>query len=796
MPERVEEIAHCDGCGNAMNIAHVGPFANVACPVCGKHTRVKREFGPYTLLRRHAIGGMSVVFVAQDNALGREVAVKILNENYSADARRIQAFEEEARVTASFSHPHVVRVFTTGRAFDRYYIAMELVVGGHFEAKIEERGTIPEREMLPLAIQVAEGLKAAHAAGLIHRDIKPGNILLDGEGNAKIVDFGLALLLDKGGTAQAKEIWATPYYVPPETIEGHPEDFRSDMYAFGATLYHALAGKPPCNEESMATNLLRQAKRKVVPLRTAAAWITPRTCAVVDRAMAYDPKERFRSYDELISYLNDARKHLRNGTPTPRPEAVLSKRRLQAKRRTERLLIGAGVAAVVAAVAGSAWWLKDGSAPPPAPPGSQPVAGIPAGPNPGNLGDPAAATRIGNLYREARAAVEAGEYESARARFTALREDSAVQEPTRSWAAVEAVLMPLLDGRPAAAREEAKRAAAHLAAAPLEEPVMKNLLLTRLNELGQLSAIPATAEQLRGNSAVRIITWMLAGLKNWEQGLLPVAVEFFQAVAAATPGQQDAWVAGYQKLAGDYLSDFKALTSPVFAVVPKDQAACDQALRDLDAILPALRTRGRAFFNVQAWKFDLERLSRRVAAAATPVTQPPPNLATVLGELARHGGQCDFSAAAAYLRSLPADPPGATRKSLLALTDSAAIFMSDLGMDLKRGEVAVAGRLRSGKAFTKVAATDLAGHLLVTFNGPSRECAWAEIAPDSVIEIYRVVIRNEQDETKKLRRHETAIAFEWLAGDRAAAVAKAAQLAKNNPAFKNRWDTIAEGLPK
>ena len=264
-----------------MNVAPVGPFSNVACPYCGKHTRVKREFGPYTLLRRHAIGGMSVVFVAQDNTLNREVAVKILNENYSADTRRIDAFEEEARVTCSFSHPHVVRVFTTGRAFDRYYIAMELVVGGHFEHQIEERGTIPEREMLPLAIQVAEGLKAALGAGLIHRDIKPGNILLDAQGNAKIVDFGLALLLGKGGTAQAKEIWATPYYVPPETIEGHPEDFRSDMYAFGATLYHALAGKPPCNEESMATNLLREAKRQVIPLHTAAPWVTPRTCAVV-----------------------------------------------------------------------------------------------------------------------------------------------------------------------------------------------------------------------------------------------------------------------------------------------------------------------------------------------------------------------------------------------------------------------------------------------------------------------------------------------------------------------------------
>lgn len=792
MPESAEEIAYCHACGSAMNVAPVGPFSNVACPHCGKHTRVKREFGPYTLLRRHAIGGMSVVFVAQDNTLNREVAVKILNENYSADTRRIDAFEEEARVTCSFSHPHVVRVFTTGRAFDRYYIAMELVVGGHFEHQIEERGTIPEREMLPLAIQVTEGLKAALKAGLIHRDIKPGNILLDAQGNAKIVDFGLALLLGKGGTAQAKEIWATPYYVPPETIEGYPEDFRSDMYAFGATLYHALAGKPPCNEESMATNLLREAKRKVIPLQTAAPWVTPRTCAVVSRAMAYDPARRFASYDELISYLNDALKHLRTQPTVLRPEAGTSKRRQQAKLRTERLLIGAGVTAVIAAIAGSIWWLASVPATPPAKPSPQPVAGSPTGTNSGSANDPGATTRITDLYRQARAAVATGDYETARARFVSLREDPGVREPTRTWAAVEAVAMPMLDGKPAVARVEASKAAAHVATAPLDDSAMKKLLLAGFEKFVQLPAIPATADQLSGSSATRIMNWMLAGLKNWEQGQLSAATEFFQAVVAAKPAQQDAWVSDYQKLATDYLADFKTLSAPVFAAPPKGSTAREQAIRELAAILPALKTRGRARFNVLAWKLDLEKLAR----LPVPQDLKPPDLATVLGTLAQHSAQCDFAAASAYLDKLPADPAGATRKSLRALTDSAAVFLSDLGMDLKRGEIPVVGRLRTGEAITKVATTEVAGKLLVTFNGRSRECGWAQLEPASVIEIYRVVIKSESDEAKKLRRHETAIAFEWLTGDRAAAAAKAGLIGKNNPDFKNRWDTIAEGLPK
>ena len=177
-PAHPETIALCHACGNQMDVSAVAPFANVECPACGQQTRVKRKFGPYTLVRRHAVGGMSMVFAAQDHTLNREVAVKILSEEFSGNERRITAFEEEARITASFNHPNVVRVLRTGRAFGRFYIAMEFVPGGHFEHQIRERGKIPEVEVLPVAIEVAKGLKAAHAAGLIHRDVKPGNILV------------------------------------------------------------------------------------------------------------------------------------------------------------------------------------------------------------------------------------------------------------------------------------------------------------------------------------------------------------------------------------------------------------------------------------------------------------------------------------------------------------------------------------------------------------------------------------------------------------------------------------------
>ena len=396
-----------------MNIASHPPYSRVVCPSCHTENRVKKQFGPYVLNRRHAIGGMSSVFIATDSTLDREVALKILSEEFSSDEKRITAFENEARLTASFSHPNVVRVFTTGKAFGRLYIAMEFVPGGHFEHHIRERGRIPEAEALPLAIQVAEGLKGAQAAGLIHRDVKPGNILLDSGGNAKLVDFGLALVT-QGGKAKAEEIWATPYYVPPEAIEGGVEDFRADIYAFGATFYHALAGKPPCNEESMATDVLREAKRRIVPLKRAAPDLSQETCAVIDRAMAFDPVNRFSSYDQMIGALHTALKAA-NGELVRDVEGITkSQRRLELRKKKQQNTFFAGIAIVLlVAVVGAIVVMNSGGSSSHKP---KPIV-IPVDPTPGGGED--TAHRIAEKYRAARKAMESGDLRVAETRFAA-----------------------------------------------------------------------------------------------------------------------------------------------------------------------------------------------------------------------------------------------------------------------------------------------------------------------------------------------------------------------------------------
>jgi tRNA A-37 threonylcarbamoyl transferase component Bud32 len=775
-----------------LNITELAPFAKIACPQCGAAMRVKCEFGPYTLVRRHAAGGMSMVFAAQDQTLGREVALKILSEEFSANGMRIAAFEEEARITASISHPNVVKVFTTGRAFGRFYIAMEMVPGGHFEQRIREAGKIPEAEVLPLAIEVAQGLKAAHAAGLIHRDVKPGNILLDAEGHAKLVDFGLALVTHDG-KAKAAELWATPYYVPPETVEGHAEDFRSDIYAFGATLYHALSGQPSCGEQTMATDVLREAKKKVRPLETVDSSISTETCRIVGRAMAYAPEARYGSYDEMIADLTAALGHLAAG----RAESAGSAR----QRRGRRRLLACAVACVALLAAGALylWQTKrrekqtlSAIAPPVV--AAQPAAG---------MVDHSA--EIARRFRTAREAVDARNFELAGQEFAALRQNPAVQEPTRSWAAVEAVLAAYLDGRPQDARRQADAAMKHLQSLPA-----RHLLGGKewRGLLAGLDSLEPLACPKPDSNASRVIAGMLAGLKNWEQGLLDPAAACFESVVSAKLTSQEQWAGVYQKLAADYLVDHQLLAGPLFAEEPADKAGCEALIARLDEALATLKTGGRARFNTLAWRADLMRRAKllesapaakpappEVPAPQEPATPSAPAREEALARLAEFSREWRFQEAAAYLKQLPADPPGVSRSALLAIAESAEAFLSATGRDLAKEPFTGELPLANGETVARVAIGASGDIVATSANGDPRPCSWSDFAPDSLIAIHRVLVKDLTSETERLRRHEWAIAFDWLVGNRERALSAAARLSQSSPAFKERWEFIAAGLP-
>jgi serine/threonine protein kinase len=777
MSEVPETIVPCAGCGVPLDVTEHAPFTNVVCPQCGEETRVKRDFGPYTLVRRHAAGGMSMVFAAHDRTLDREVALKILSEDYSADERRIEAFEREARITASFSHPNVVRVFTTGRAFGRFYIAMEMVSGGHLENLIRERGKIPELEMLPLAIEVAQGLKAAQAAGLIHRDVKPGNILLDAAGHAKLVDFGLALVT-QGGKARATEIWATPYYVPPETVEGRTEDFRSDIYAFGATLYHALSGKPPCGEESMATDLLREAKKKVQPLAVADSSISSATCRLVDHAMAYDPAGRFSSHDELISALTKALDLLKSG----RADSPDIKKPI---RRKWIMPVGGGV--VLICGASLALWLFNRPKPQAISINPPRAATQPAAENVNH------AAEIARSYRAARTAADAGDFQTAEREFGALHDNPRTQEPTRSWAGVEAVLAAYLDARPEDAMRRASIVREHLRTLPPSNTLAGEewqKLLEGVEDFKPLAApdIPSPVS--------RLAAAMLAGIKDWDQGLLDHAAACFEKVSSVQLPPDDAWAAIYQKIAADHSHDYRILSGELFSAEPSDRTGCQKAIAQLDEAMAALKTKGRARFNVRAWQLDLKRRVILPAGGGSKHPAGETSAETMLVKLADYSADRRFGEYASWLKQLPDETPGVTRQALLTLAEAASAFLTDISEDLSREPFDGKLSLDDGGKVTRVSMGTDGSVTAIPESGGTRLCALKDFPADTLITMHRELMANPPSEIERLRRHECVIAFDWLAGNRKRALDEADRLSEASPVFKKRWDALSAGLPR
>jgi serine/threonine protein kinase len=789
-----EEVAYCHVCKAAMDVSAVEPFTNVQCPSCGEATRVKREFGPYTLSRRHAIGGMSLVFVAEDATLGREVIVKILNKEYSADEKRIAAFEEEARITASISHPNVVRVFTTGRAFDRFYIAMEFVTGGHFEQHIADRGTIPETEALELALHVVSGLKAAKASGLIHRDVKPGNILLDSNGSAKLVDFGLALVT-KGGKATASEIWATPYYVPPETIEGAEEDFRSDIYAFGATMYHALAGKPPCDEESMDTKRLRAAKQQIQPLHRVAGWLHPETCAVIDRCMAYAPDDRFRSYDSLSASLRSALQIAGSGVPPP-PKTTLQSMSSAPRRAGsslgQKLALASAILVVLVSIAFSAKMVLEGSKRPADPGGGQTGGATGGGTSGGGNYQPteSGSLKVAKLYAAASEAVADGRFDEARSNFGLVRDHPEVLEPTGSWAAVEAVMAALLEGDSDAARSEMGKVRKHIDGAGGLSAKLRKQIAETMAQLGGLESIPFPKDPPKSSNESMLVS-MLCGLKNWDQGQIDQALPFFKEVASQRPSESRGWLTPYITWAQSYLNDAKRLKDAEPGSFDVDEAIARGLADELEGVYNQLETRGRARFNVRCWQMALERKAKVSAENPRPVAPNESENGEPAGLIASLKA-CRFAESAGMIRDWkPSDEEEAARRdAYLQLVQASQAFLADLGESAQELSPEVPIKSRNGRTFTKVASGD-AHHLEVQANEAEPvKLRWPEIEPESLIALHRAVTKGGGQDLDSLRRHEHAVAFDFIAGNRQRAIEAAARLSEVSELFDRRWKSL------
>ena len=258
----------------------------------------------YELEELVGTGGMSSVYRAHDRLLERKVALKVLHSQYTDDEEYVERFRREARAVASLSHPNIATVIDRGEHEGRQFIVFEYVDGGSLKQLIERRGAAPVATALELAMQIARGLSFAHQQGLIHRDVKPQNVLMNGDGQAKVTDFGIARSLDvKQGMTQTGTVLGTSDYIAPEQAQGQRVDEHTDVYSLGVVLYEMLLNEVPFPGESFVAIAMRHINEEPPSIREKRPDVPLRVEAAVHRAMAKDPEARFQTMGDFCREL-------------------------------------------------------------------------------------------------------------------------------------------------------------------------------------------------------------------------------------------------------------------------------------------------------------------------------------------------------------------------------------------------------------------------------------------------------------------------------------------------------------
>ncbi|QEH31778.1 Serine/threonine-protein kinase PknB [Aquisphaera giovannonii] len=277
-------------------------------------------------------GGMSVVLKALDPALGRVVAIKVMTASLASCGAARRRFFREAKAAAAVVHEHVVGIFAVDEAAGLPFLVMEYVPGRSLQDRLDALGPLPVTEVLRIGMQTASGLAAAHAQGLVHRDVKPANILLeDGVERARLTDFGLARAAADAAMTRSGVVAGTPHYMAPEQARGETADPRADLYGLGSTLYATLAGFPPFRAESPLAVLRRVCDDEPRPLRGINAEVPDWLEAIIAKLMAKDPGRRHQSAAEVADLLAACLAHVQQPLASPLPDAL--RRRPDRRRR-------------------------------------------------------------------------------------------------------------------------------------------------------------------------------------------------------------------------------------------------------------------------------------------------------------------------------------------------------------------------------------------------------------------------------------------------------------------------------
>ncbi|WP_417849937.1 serine/threonine protein kinase [Thalassoglobus sp.] len=262
--------------------------------------------GDFRLIRKLGKGGMAEVWLAEQESLKRNVALKLLRPTLTEDHTYVARFQTEAKAAAGLNHPNIVQVYTVGERNGQYFIAQEYVQGQTLKSFIQKKGALEVNVALAIMRQVASALQVANERGIVHRDIKPENIMLNRKGEAKVADFGLAQL--QGGEqnlTQEGVTMGTPLYMSPEQVNGKKLDQRSDIYSFGITCYHMLAGRPPFEGENAVSVAVKHLHEPPKPLQEIRSDLPVALCKVIARMTSKKPEDR---YDSAQAVLLDVRK--------------------------------------------------------------------------------------------------------------------------------------------------------------------------------------------------------------------------------------------------------------------------------------------------------------------------------------------------------------------------------------------------------------------------------------------------------------------------------------------------------
>lgn len=784
-------VSVCPVCQNPIDVSALEPFSKVACPHCGQLVRVRRNFDHFKIIKQIGEGGMSRVFEAEDETLGRRVALKILNRQFSRDEVRVESFKREALLTAKISHLNVIKLYSTGEDHGYFYIAMELVSGGSLEQRIKKQGRLPEEEVLRIGLEVAEGLKAAHKEGLLHRDVKPANILFTESGTSKVVDFGLAVFAGSKDDEDG-EIWATPYYVSPEKVIGNSEDVRSDIFSLGASLYHALTGKPPHKANTSSLSELRRIKSEKVELEDTGMAFRPRTVAVVNRMLSISPEKRQTSYEMVVDDLRLAER-LSGGV-----------KRFMGSRR-QRFVLAAAAAVVMAFVVG---WLARST-------GERAVKSFKVAPVIGTgavvgTGVTLAVgqSTVGERFREGRDKVMRGEMEAGRAIFEALLGEG-LRQPTLSWARLHLTICEMEAGDETAVRKVLKQ---------LEEETAKSesgggdldefFKLVGARLLDHWASKSKVTDLKYRRDSEEVMGYLMHGLAQWHFGDMERGREmlqfFFDSIptfraAMSGTGATAEWISEYAEgLQRRYAPDMQVAEMLAKLKASGDANAVRGSLKLLEEMVSKLQTKGslRGMLEKRIQALKREELKLRLVDQKKEMDEEDArrkreleqfeDLTRLLPSLVQ--GQ-DYSRALDVLESMTfqsQEVKGALETKRY-LYGQAQAFVKQLESDVKvspwRGTVR---RLDGASAEGAVTAIN-GDELTLTVDRGTVPVAMTVVSPQTLVEMATSYVEGVTDSTEYYRRQEQLAVFARVTGLDSVAAMIAAPLMEENRAFRMRW---------